>query len=81
MQTMILEIPDNKIEIMLNIVKNLKDGVISNFEIKDKNLEIDPFFYERKKHIIQTIEDIDSGKIKMYDFDESMDDLIEELKS
>ena len=44
--------------------------------------ELDPYFYERKKHIAKTIEDIDSGKIKCYDwdeFEEVMDRFEEEL--
>ncbi|MEA2017522.1 MAG: hypothetical protein U9N59_03655 [Campylobacterota bacterium] len=49
--------------------------------INDPMLQMDPYFYERKKQIAQTIEDIDSGKMKMYDFDESMDELISELES
>ena len=44
-------------------------------------LQIDPYYYERKEHIAKTINDIDSGKMKMYDFDESMDELIQELES
>lgn len=52
-----------------------------NENIQDPMLQIDPYFYERKKQIAKTIEDIDSGKIKMYDFDESMDELIAELES
>ena len=52
-----------------------------NENLSDPMLQMDPYFYERKKQIAQTIADIDSGKMKMYDFDESMDELIKELES
>ena len=42
-------------------------------------LEMD--FYERKKHVEKTIEAIESGEVELYDFNESMDELVEELKS
>jgi hypothetical protein len=43
--------------------------------IKDNNLQRDPYFYERKEQITQTIDDIDSGKIKTYDWDEFEDEM------
>jgi len=49
--------------------------------IEDPMLSVDPYFYERKEHIKQTIEDLESGKMKSFDFDESMDELIKELES
>jgi len=45
--------------------------------INDPMLQMDPYFYERKKHIAQTIEDIDSGKMKMYDWDEFEEEMNE----
>ena len=50
--------------------------------IKDPNLAIDPYYYERKEHIAKTIDDIDSGKMKMYDeeeFEKEMDEFEKEL--
>ncbi len=52
-----------------------------NKNIDDPMLAMDPYFYERREHIRQTIEDIENGKIKSYDFDDSMDELIKELES
>ena len=52
-----------------------------NENIEDPMLAMDPYYYKRREHIAKTIEDIDSGKMKMYDFDESMNELIEELES
>ncbi|MEA2018026.1 MAG: hypothetical protein U9N59_06225 [Campylobacterota bacterium] len=73
------EILQSAYELPLEERKELTKILTQNIE--DPMLQIDPYFYERKKHIAQTIEDIDSGKMKMYDFDESMDELISELES
>jgi len=80
MQTLKLNIPDNKIDIVLNIINNLKDDLISGFEITDKNLEIDPYFHERKKYLHSLHENIKNGKEASYDFDTSMNELIAELE-
>ena len=45
--------------------------------IENPMLQMDPYFYERKEHIAQTLADIDSGKMKMYDFDEFEDEIDE----
>jgi len=42
---------------------------------KDKNLEYDPYFYERKKQLQQDINDIDNGKIKMINNEDFWDDI------
>ena len=39
MQTIKLEIEDSKLNIVLNIIQNLKDGVISKYEIVNENKE------------------------------------------
>ena len=73
------EVLQSAYELSLEDKKELIQQLTINIE--DPMLQIDPYFYERKKHIAQTIDDIDSGKMKMYDFDESMDQLILELES
>ncbi len=80
MQTLKLDIPDNKIDIVLNIIKNLKVDVVDSFELIDRNLEQDPYFYERKKHLHNLYSDIKSQKEQSYDFDNSIDELINELE-
>ena len=60
--------------------KNLSKSDDSIEKSSDKNLEIDPYFYKRKKRLSKLREDIGSGKMPMYDFDSSMDELIRELK-
>ncbi len=39
MQTIKLEIEDSKLNIVLNIIQNLKDDVITKYEIINKNRE------------------------------------------
>jgi len=51
--------------------------------VKDKNLEYDPYFYDRQKQLQQDIEDIDSGKAKMInntDFWNDIDTFTESLQ-
>jgi len=73
------ELLQSAYELSLEERKELAKKLLEN--IKDPMLQKDPYFYERKAHIAQTIEDIESGKMKTYDFEESMDQLIKELES
>ncbi len=43
MQTIKLEIEDAKIDIVLNIIKNLKEDVINKYEIVNNNIEMRDF--------------------------------------
>ena len=55
---------------------------LSNGQIEilnDKNLEVDPFFYERKASLDKTIASVDNGSMKMQDFNSSIDKLIKNL--
>ncbi len=71
MQTIQLEVKDAYVQNVMTMLSSIKDVMIDKIEItKDPMLEMDPYFYERKKHITKTIEDMDSGKMKMYDFEE-----------
>lgn len=84
MQTLKIDIEDNKVDILLNLIKNLKNDVIKGYTLtssNDKNLEEDQFFHERQKDLFQLREEIETGKMKTYDFEKSMDDLIKELES
>ena len=60
-----------------------KNKSINFFAIstKDKNLEHDPYFYERQKKLQRIRDDIESGKMPTHDFETSMDELIKELES
>jgi len=39
MQTLKLEIEDSKLDIVLNIIQNLKDNVVSKYEVINNNIE------------------------------------------
>ena len=73
------EILQSAYELPLEERKELTKILTQNIE--DPMLQMDPYFYERKEHITKTIEDLESGKMKTYDFEESMDELIKELES
>ncbi|SFV85826.1 hypothetical protein MNB_SUP05-SYMBIONT-4-399 [hydrothermal vent metagenome] len=48
-------------------------------KVVDVNLEYDPYFYERKKSIEETVRQVDSGEMAMLDFNKSMDEIILDL--
>ena len=81
MQTLTVNIQDGFIQDFLSIVEHYKGKIQIQ---KDKNLEYDPYFYERKKQLQQDINDIDSGKIEMLSqeqYDKEMNIFFKELKS
>ena len=81
MQTIQLQVKDEFLQNVLDMLKSVKDVMIENIEVqKDKNLEQDPYFYQRQKELHQAREDIKNGKMEMYDFNNSMDELLAELK-
>ena len=85
MQRLIIDIEESKSDILINLLQNLKDGVVKSFYIEDKIMgddsKEDPYFYKRKKELNRLRDDIKSGKEPMYDFNNSMDALIAELES
>ena len=69
---LILEVEDNFLQDFMAVVEHYKDKV----KIKrDKNLELDPFFYEHQKQLQEIIEEIDSGKAEMLSEEEFKKDL------
>ena len=81
MQTLTVNIQDGFIQDFLSIVEHYKGKIQIQ---KDKNLEYDPYFYERrKKQLQQDISDIDSGEIEMLSqeqYDKEMNSFFTELK-
>ena len=67
MQTITLQVQDSFIPNLLNFLNQFQDKVIIK---KDKNLELDPFFYERQKQLQQDLKDIESGKSILISFEE-----------
>jgi len=76
MQTIHIDVNDNKMDIFLNIIQNLKEDVIKSYSVST-----DAFYDERKTSLIKLREDIKSDKEPMYDFDTSIDELIGELEA
>lgn len=62
MHTLTVNIHDSVFQEFLNFVSKRKETI----EItKDKNLEIDPYFYERQRELHQIRADIKSGEMEM----------------
>ena len=81
MQTLTVNIQDGFIQDFLSIVEHYKGKIQIQ---KDKNLEYDPYFYERKKQLQQDINDIDSGKVEMLSqeqYDNEINSFFTELES
>ena len=72
MQTLTVNIQDNFVQDFLTIIDHYKDKIQLK---KDKNLEYDPYFYERKKQLQQDMDDIDSGKVKMINNEDFWNDI------
>jgi len=77
---LILEVEDNFLQDFMAVVEHYKDKV----KIKrDKNLELDPFFYEHQKQLQEIIDEIDSGKAELLseeEFKKDLDNFFEELE-
>ncbi|MGE0739429.1 hypothetical protein [Sulfurimonas sp.] len=81
MQTIHLEVKDSYVANIMTLLHSLKDGMIDKIEIQsDPNLKEDPYFYERREDLHKLRDDVRSGKMQMYDFNQSMDELILELQ-
>ncbi len=81
MQTLTLNVQDNFLQDFLTIIDHYKDKVQLK---KDKNLEHDPYFYDRQKQLQQDVNDIDAGTIEMLSqeqYDKEMDNFFTGLKS
>lgn len=72
MQTLSVQVHDDYMQQFMNFVKNSHSNIIIS---KDKNLELDPYFYERQKELHQIKNDIDNGKIQMVENDDLWSDI------
>ena len=80
MQTIAVQIQDNYVQKFMSYVNNHSENITIT---KDKNLELDPYFYERQQELHQIKNDIDNGKIKMIENDvfwNDIDNYIESLQ-
>jgi len=62
MQTLAVQVQDDYIQDFMSYVNNHSENITIT---KDKNLEIDPYFYERREELQQTRDDIKNGNIEM----------------
>jgi anthranilate/para-aminobenzoate synthase component II len=79
MQTLILQVRDSFVPNLLNILSQFKNEV----KIKDKNLEYDPYFYERKQDLEQIILDSENGQMELLSqeqYDNEMRTFFQNLK-
>ena len=62
MQTLSVQVQDNYIQNFMSYVNNHSENITIS---KDKNLEIDPYFYERKQDLEKIIEECENGTMEM----------------
>ena len=81
MQTMAVEIKDDYVENFISYVNNHSENITIK---KDKNLEYDPYFYERKKELEQVIKECENGTMEMLSkeqYDDEMKIFFKDLKA
>jgi len=59
---MSVQIQDDYVTNFMSYVNNHSENISIS---KDKNLEYDPYFYERKKELEQVIEECENGTMEM----------------
>jgi len=80
MQTLTVNVQDNFVQDFLTLIERYGDKIQLK---KDKNLEYDPYFYERQKQLQQDMDEIKSGKIEMLSqeqYDAQMNEFLSDLK-
>jgi len=80
MKTIHININEDKVDVLLNIIKNLKEDIVSSYTVSSTEGK-DTFFNARKKRLHLLRKDIKSGKEPMYDFDTATDRLLKELQA
>ena len=81
MQTMAVQIQDDYVEDFMNYVNNHSDSITI---AKDKNLEYDPYFYERQEQLQQDLKELENGTAEMLtqeQYDDEMTSFFKELKT
>jgi hypothetical protein len=68
MQTMSVQIQDNYLQDFMSYVNNHSENITI---AKDKNLENDPYFYERKEKLHQIRNDVKNGNMRLLSQEES----------
>ena len=78
MQTLTVNVQDNFIQDFLTIIEHYKDKVQLQ---KDKNLEQDPYFYERQKQLEQDLQEVESGTAEMISHNDLWNNINNHLKT
>jgi len=81
MQTMAVQIQDSYVSDFMSYVNSNSENIAIS---KDKNLEYDPYFYERKKELEQVIEECKNGTMEMLSqeqYDNEMKIFFKDLKA
>ena len=68
MQTMSVQIQDNYVQHFMNYVNSHSENIAIK---KDKNLELDSYFYERQEKLHQIRDDMKSGNMRLLSQEES----------
>jgi hypothetical protein len=68
MQTMAVEIQDNYVTNFMSYVNNHSENISI---LRDSNLELDPYFYERQKKLQQIRSDVKNGNMRLLSQEES----------
>lgn len=78
MHTLTVQVQDSVFQEFLSFISKRKESI----EIKqDKNLELDPYFYERQKQLHKDLEEVESGKAEMILHNDLWNNINQHLKS
>ncbi len=67
MQTIAVQIRDSYVQDFISYVNNHSENITI---AKDKNLEFDPYFYERQKELQEIRNDIKNGNSQLISFED-----------
>ncbi len=80
MHTLAVQVEDNYVQGFMKYVNNHSENITIS---RDPNLELDPYFYERKKELHQIRADVKSGKMEMLSeeqYEKEIEDFFLELE-
>ena len=72
MKTISVQIQDNYLSDFMSYINNHSESITIS---KDKNLELDPYFYERQKKLHQIRNDVQNGNMRLLSQEESDDEI------
>jgi len=78
MQTLSVQIQDSYMQQFMSYVNNHSENITIS---KDKNLEIDPYFYARQQQLQQDLVDVESGSAEMISHDDLWNNINSHLES